>query len=50
MKVEMSKTKRTLCLAALMLTNLAVINDLVVIPVISNLYGEWSIISFQVRH
>lgn len=42
MKVEMSKTKRTLCLAALMLTNLAVMNDLVVIPVISNLYGEFA--------
>lgn len=41
MKVEMSKTKRTLCLVALMLTNLAVMNDLVVIPVISNLYGEF---------
>lgn len=42
MKVEMSKTKRTLCLVALMLTNLAVMNDLVVIPVISNLYGEFA--------
>ncbi len=41
MKVEMSKTKRTLCLVALMLTNLAVMNDLVVIPVISNLYQEF---------
>lgn len=42
MKVEMSKTKRTLCLVALMLTNLAVMNDLVVIPVISNLYTEFA--------
>ena len=42
MRVEMSKTKRTLCLVALMLTNLAVMNDLVVIPVISNLYGEFA--------
>lgn len=42
MRVEMSKTKRTLCLAALMLTNLAVMNDLVVIPIISNLYGEFA--------
>ncbi len=42
MKVEMSKTKRTLCLVALMLTNLAVMNDLVVIPVISDLYGEFA--------
>lgn len=42
MKVEMSKNKRTLCLIALMLTNLAVMHDLVVIPVISNLYGEFA--------
>lgn len=41
MKVEMSKTKRTLCLISLMLTNLAVMNDLVVIPIISNLYSNF---------
>ncbi len=42
MKVEMSKNKRLLCLIALMLTNLAVMHDLVVIPIISNLYGEFA--------
>jgi MFS family permease len=38
MKVEMSKTKQILCLVAIMLTNIAVMADLVIIPVISNIY------------
>lgn len=37
----MSKSKRILCLIALMLTNLAVMADLVIIPVISDLYGAY---------
>lgn len=41
MKVEMTKTKRTLCLIALMLTNLAVMNDLVIIPIISSFYENF---------
>ena len=41
MKLEMTKTKRILCLIALMLTNLAVMADLVIIPVISDLYGAY---------
>lgn len=42
MRVEMSKTKRALCLISLMLTNLAVMNDLVIIPIISNLYENFA--------
>jgi MFS family permease len=38
MKVEMSNTKRILCLISIMLTSIAVMADLVIIPVISNLY------------
>lgn len=41
MRVEMSKTKRTLCLVALMLTNLAVMADLVIIPIISTFYQNY---------
>ena len=41
MKLEMTKTKRVLCLIALMLTNLAVMADLVIIPVISDLYTAY---------
>ena len=41
MRVEMTKTKRTLCLIALMLTNLAVMNDLVIIPIISSFYQNF---------
>ena len=41
MRAEMSKTKRTLCLIALMLTNLAVMNDLVIIPIISSFYQNF---------
>ena len=37
----MTKTKRVLCLIALMLTNLAVMADLVIIPVISDLYTAY---------
>lgn len=38
MKIEMSKTKRILCLIAIMLTNIAVMADLVIIPIIADLY------------
>ena len=41
MRVEMTKIKRTLCLIALMLTNLAVMNDLVIIPIISSFYQNF---------
>lgn len=41
MKVEMSKTKRILCLIAIFLTSIGVMHDLVLIPVISNLYGAF---------
>ena len=41
MKLEMTKTKRRLCLIALMLTNLAVMADLVIIPIISSLYSTY---------
>lgn len=37
----MSKTKRILCLIAIMCTSFAVMADLVVIPVISDLYGAF---------
>lgn len=40
-KLEMTKTKRVLCLIALMLTNLAVMADLVIIPIISDLYAAY---------
>ena len=38
MKIEMSPAKRVLCLITIMLTNIAVMADLVIIPIISNLY------------
>jgi MFS family permease len=41
MKVEMSKPKQILCLIAIMLTNIAVMADLVIIPIISNLYRAY---------
>jgi MFS family permease len=38
MKLEMSKTKRRLCLIALMMTNFGVMADLVIIPIIGTFY------------
>jgi len=41
MRVEMSNTKRILCLISVLLTSIAVMADLVLIPVIANLYGAF---------
>jgi predicted MFS family arabinose efflux permease len=38
MSIQISPARRKLCLAAIMLTNIAVMADLVIIPIISNLY------------
>ncbi len=41
MKLEMSKTKRVLCLIAIMFTSVAVMVDLAIIPIISDLYKNF---------
>jgi MFS family permease len=52
MKIALSKTNRVLCLAAIILTNIAVMADLVIIPIISRLYrafpGQTQIVNYIV--
>ncbi len=52
MKLEMSPTKRVLCLIAIMFTSVAVMVDLAIIPIISDLYknfgDQMSLVNFIV--